>query len=91
MNYKLIEIAYGKKFLMYSEYLSSWKKSSQSEFIQGPEDMSEDLEDSTMQCRLVENREDFRETYPDLCRQHIYVMYWYNFQGLHGRRVLRML
>ena len=73
MNYKLIEITYGKKFLMYSEYLSSGRKSSQSEFIQGPEDMSEDLEDSTMQCKLIENREDFSETYPDFCRHYIYI------------------
>ena len=40
--------------------------------IEGPEDMSEDLEGSSMQCKLVENREDFSETYKDLCRQYLY-------------------
>ena len=48
--------------------------------IEGPEDMSEDLEDSSMQCKLVENREDFSETYKDLCRQHLYYEVW----GLPG-------
>ena len=55
-------------------------KCHQNEMIEGPEDMSEDLEGSSMQCKLVENREDFTETYPDLCRQHIYAMYWYIFR-----------
>ena len=45
-------------------------KSPQIKMIEGPEEMSEDLEDSSMQCKLVENREDFSETYKDLCRQH---------------------
>jgi len=53
MDYKLIEIIYGKRFLMFR-----------------PEDMSEDLEDSSMQCKLVENREDFSEAYKDLCRDY---------------------
>ena len=47
-------------------------KCHQNEMIEGPEDMSEDLEDSSMQCKLVENREDFSETSKGLCRQHLY-------------------
>ena len=45
----------------------------QIKIIKGPEDMSEDLEDSSMQCKLVETREDFSETYKDLCRQHSFI------------------
>ena len=70
MGYKLIEIIYGKRFLMFSEYLLLVGKLTQKKIIEGPEDMSEDIEDSSMQCKLAENREDFSETYKDLCRQH---------------------
>ena len=70
MDYKLIEIIYGKRFLMFSEYLLLVGKLAQKKIIEGPEDMSEDIEDSSMQCKLAENREDFSETYKDLCRQH---------------------
>ena len=70
MGYKLIEIIYGKRFLMFSEYLLLVGKLAQKKIIEGPEDMSEDIEDSSMQCKLVENREDFSETYKDLCRQY---------------------
>ena len=44
------------------------RKCAQIKIIEGPEDMSEDIEDSSMECKLVENREDFSETYKDLCR-----------------------
>ena len=73
MGYKLIEIIYGKRFLMFSEYLLLVGKLPQMKLIEGPEDMPKDLEDSSMQCKLVENREDFSETYKDLCRQHSFI------------------
>ena len=36
--------------------------------VSGPSDLSVDVEESSMQCRLIENREDFSETNKDLCR-----------------------
>ena len=73
MDYKLIEIIYGKRFLMFSEYFQLVGKLLLMKLIEGPEDMPEDIEDSSMQCKLVENREDFSETYKDLCRQHSFI------------------
>ena len=95
MDYKLIEIIYGKRFLMFSEYSKpAVGKCPQIKNIAGPEDMSEDLEDSSMQCKLVENREDYSETYKDLCRQysciHEKIQGSTQFQGLHGGGVLCM-
>ena len=56
---------------MFSEYLLLVGKLAQKKIIEGPEDMSEDIEDSSMQCKLVENREDFSETSKGLCRQRL--------------------